>query len=161
MAEDRRDAEVEQAQLEELRKQSDAFLDKQADMFAKMADGKRKTGVSIDDSTPIKLSLAERVVERKEAAKPVEVLRPAAFGAADDAEEVGKKKRELIPLNYSDDEEEDEEEKGMTADEKMERRRKKIKQLVESIPTDQAGLWAWEVRWDKLTEVRNHMLSII
>jgi len=149
---DRRDAELEAQQLASLQKESEAFLDKQAEMFAQMSDGnKRKAGGQIEESAPIKLSLAERE-RRKAEAKPTELPKPAAFGLADDYEDLGKRKRELIPLTYSDDEGEDEEEKGMSDQQKVERRVKKMKELAGTIPSKKEDLWAYEIRWDKITE---------
>jgi RNA-binding protein 25 len=60
-----------------------------------------------------------------------------------------------VPLNYSDDELEDEEEVGMTNEQKLQRRGEKLKSLVATIPADKEGLWTWEIRWDKLSEVRS------
>lgn len=165
--EDKKDAELETQQLEKLQKQSESFLNQQADAFAKMTAGTaantKRTGTPAEEAGgPIKLSLAERAKKEQEV-KPVEVAprsRPAAFGAADDQEETGKKKRELVRLTYSDDEGEveDENERGLTQEEKVERRKRKIKELVDTIPTSKEGLWAYEIRWERMTEVR--VLSI-
>lgn len=148
--------------MEKLQKQSESFLNQQADAFAKMTAGAtvnhKRTGTPAEDAGgPIKLSLAERAKKEQEV-KPVEIAprpRPAAFGAADEQEETGKKKRELVRLTYSDDEggDDDENERGLTQEEKVERRKRKIKELVETIPTTKEGLWAYEIRWDRLTEV--------
>lgn len=160
--EDKKDAELETQQLEKLQKQSESFLNQQADAFAKMTAGatvnQKRTGTPAEEAGgPIKLSLAERAKKEQEV-KPVEIAprpRPAAFGAADEQEETGKKKRELVRLTYSDDEggDDDENERGLTQEEKVERRKRKIKELVETIPTTKEGLWAYEIRWDRLTEV--------
>lgn len=159
---------LEIQQLEKLQKDSDNFLNQQADLFSKIGGTKIKfnkkdritsigTGASIDDSTPIRLSV-QSVKERKmaevEASKFAELRQSALSALADDDDGTIKRKRELIPLSYSDDEAEDEEEAGMTNEQKLERRREKIKSLVETIPVEKEGLWAWEVRWDKLNEVR-------
>lgn len=68
----------------------------------------------------------------------------AAFAAADEDEASGKKKRELIPLNYSDDEDDEV---------KAEKKKRKVKELVSAIPTDKAGLWRYDVKWEQLNEV--------
>jgi len=163
--EDKKDAELETQQLERLQKQSENFLSQQADAFAKMSQGasainKKRTGTPAEEAAgdPIKLSLAEQRAKKEQEVKPVEVVtraRPAAFGAGDEQEEVGKKKRELIKLTYSDDEDagdDDPDERGLTQDEKIERRKRKIKELVETIPNTKEELWAFEVRWDRLTQ---------
>jgi RNA-binding protein 25 len=99
---------LELQQLEALRKESEDFLNRQAEMFKKMGEGKRKTGgdLSLDENTPIKLSfgssskvekVTEVVEERKIRERKVNMM-------DEDEEESGKRKRELVPLHYSDEE---------------------------------------------------------
>lgn len=106
---------------------------------------------AVEEAGPIKLTVG---VQHKKAAevKPVEA-KTSAFGALDDGDDAVKRKRELVTLTYSDEEDDDAEEVGLTEKQKQERRTKKLKELVDKVPTDKAGLWSWEVRWDKLTEV--------
>jgi RNA-binding protein 25 len=161
IAADRRDQELEQQQMEALKRESEAFLDKQAAIFAKMADGKRRTGASLDDSTPIKLSFGAPKAPSSAAAAgggaggaggEAQPRRPAVLGAAEDEDEgAGRKRRELIPLSYSDDEDEDE--KGLNEEEKMERRKKKVQEIVASIPAEKEGLWNFTIDWSQIDEV--------
>lgn len=122
-------------QVEALKKQSEAFLNKQAEFFAKLSTTS-KTGASLDDTTHIKLSLAPAKPAATTAAHALAPPKAVAFAGADDEEEEGvKKKRALIPLTY-DDVEEDDVELGMSDEQKLERRKAKVRELVESIPSD-------------------------
>jgi RNA-binding protein 25 len=158
LAADQRDRELEQQQLEALKRESEAFLDKQAAFFAKMTDGKRRTGASLDESTPIKLSFGAPKAPHAATEGEGAVPRPAVLGAAEDEEEAGgRKRRELIPLSYSDDEDEDE--RGLDEEEKMERRKKKVQEIVTSIPADKDGLWKYSIDWSQIDEVNLHSLK--
>ena len=179
---DRTDAELEAKQEAESSAKSDAFL---SSLGAKVATGAPSassaalsgTGASLDDSTPIKLSLVVPVTAKDPAASTSiqlpKLSRPAtAFVGADEDEDGAgiKKKRELIPLTYDD----IDPEAGLTEEEKLERRKQMVKDLVNSIPTDkvrrvlalivistraQDSLWSFPVNWDYLTDVRGRSLG--
>ena len=72
--------------------------------------------------------------------------RPSAVfaGGMDDEDDSNKKRRELIPLNYSDDEDDQT---------KAEKKKRRVKDMVSAIPNDKAGLWKYESKWEKLSEV--------
>ncbi|CAG8528735.1 4327_t:CDS:2 [Diversispora eburnea] len=57
----------------------------------------------------------------------------------DDEIEVKKKRRVLVPLEYSDNEDDEK---------RTEDRKKKIKELVNTIPSDKEGLWKWNTILD-------------
>ncbi|CAG8498179.1 44435_t:CDS:10 [Gigaspora margarita] len=63
-------------------------------------------------------------------------------------------KRLLVPLEYSDDEDDEK---------RTEDRKRKIKDLVETIPTDKEGLWKWNVKWEELDEniLNNKLQSFV
>lgn len=61
----------------------------------------------------------------------------------DDDEAAKKKKRVLVPLDYGELEHYD---TAIHAED----RKKKIKELIESIPASQEGLWNWHIKWDEL-----------
>ncbi|KAG9297740.1 hypothetical protein G9A89_011255 [Geosiphon pyriformis] len=73
------------------------------------------------------------------------MIAPAEVDDDSDDEEADakKKKRVLVPLEYSDD---DDNEK------KSEDRKRKITDLVATIPLDKEGLWNWNVKWEELDE---------
>jgi len=58
-----------------------------------------------------------------------------------------KKKRVLVPLDYGELEHVD------NAAGNPEERKKKVKELIDSIPASQEGLWNWHIKWDELDHV--------
>ncbi|CAG8544550.1 5538_t:CDS:10 [Dentiscutata erythropus] len=64
------------------------------------------------------------------------------------------KRRVLVPLEYSDDEDDEK---------RTEDRKRRIKDLVETIPTDKEGLWKWNVKWEELDEniLNNKLQSFV
>ncbi|KAI8081860.1 uncharacterized protein B0P05DRAFT_636759 [Gilbertella persicaria] len=78
------------------------------------------------------------------------IKRNTLGGADDEEEEEAKKKRRvLVPLDYSGIEtnvENDHE------DLSPEERQRRVKDLIDSIPSSQAELWEYHVKWDELTE---------
>lgn len=152
---DARDRAVEEQQLALLHKESEDFLERQADMFAKISEGKNRGGRPADES--VKLSFG--AVAPKVAPKPPAPVRPAVLGIAEDEEE-GKKKRELIPLDYSDDEDE-KERKARAKPYRMTEREKerKAREIKDDLPTSKEDLWTHRIPWSALTEVRT--LSVL
>ncbi|KAK9766002.1 hypothetical protein K7432_005233 [Basidiobolus ranarum] len=63
--------------------------------------------------------------------------------SSDEDAEGKKRKRILVPLEYSDDED---------AETKALRKKHKIKELVKEIPADKDGLWNWNMKWDYITD---------
>jgi RNA-binding protein 25 len=64
----------------------------------------------------------------------------------DDDETAKRKKRVLVPLDYGELDHPD------TAGNPEERKRK-VKELIDSIPASQEGLWSWHIKWDELDNV--------
>lgn len=154
---DARDRATEAQQLALLHKESEDFLERQADMFAKITEGKNRAiarslpAAGQDDA--IKLSFGGAVAP-KVAPKAPAPVRPAVLGIAEDEDE-GKKKRELIPLSYSDDEDE-KDSKSKAKPYRMTEREKerKARDIKDDIPEAKAALWVYRVEWSALTEVR-------
>ncbi|KAH8552299.1 hypothetical protein BGW37DRAFT_304737 [Umbelopsis sp. PMI_123] len=61
----------------------------------------------------------------------------------DDDDTTKRKKRVLVPLDYG----ELEHPEGTG---NPEERKKKVKELIDSIPASQEGLWNWHIKWDEL-----------
>ncbi|KAG2182597.1 hypothetical protein INT44_005576 [Umbelopsis vinacea] len=61
----------------------------------------------------------------------------------DDDESAKRKKRVLVPLDYGELDHHD-------AAGNPEERKRKVKQLIDSIPASQEGLWSWQIKWDEL-----------
>lgn len=117
---DRIDEELEKEQLEAIRKESEEFLNKQAEMIAKMQDENRKAGLlQLDEGgKPIQLTFggfgANQNVPGKSgiitggSIQSISLKKEskgfgALLGNADDDDDGFKKKRALIPLTYDDD----------------------------------------------------------
>jgi hypothetical protein len=130
--EDRRrelqEIEDEKARLEEeeLRKKDSRFLNREND----------DTKIAIK-STKLNFNLA---------------IKRNTLGSAEDEEEeeAKKKRRVLVPLDYGDIKPEDEEQEDLTEEE----RARRVKYLIDSIPSSQNELWEYSVKWDVLTEVK-------
>ncbi|KAI9475800.1 MAG: hypothetical protein EXX96DRAFT_506462 [Benjaminiella poitrasii] len=76
----------------------------------------------------------------------VSIKRNTLGSAEDDEEEEAKKKRRvLVPLDYGDLEE-------VTESLSAEERAKRVKELIDSIPSSQDELWAYAVKWDEMDE---------
>jgi RNA-binding protein 25 len=149
---DARDAKIEAEQAEALKKESEDFLNRQAALFASMSGGATSSNIDATTGEPKKLKLMTPVAKTesdadKAKSKPkANAAAAAVFAGADEDDDTNKKKRELIPLNYSDDEED--------VEKKLEKKKRKVKELVSAIPTEKEALWKYEIRWDELNEVR-------
>lgn len=142
---DARDAKLEAEQAEKLKKESEDFLNRQAELFASMS-GLPSTSADGASGEPKKLKLLATTTKTEtdaEKARP-KPKAAAVFAGADEDEDQGKKKRELIPLDYSDDEDEDK---------KAEKKKRKVQELVAAIPKDKEGLWNYTIHWEKFSEV--------
>ena len=126
-------------------------------MFAKITEGKNRARLPTDEN--VKLSFG--AVAPKVVLKAPAPVRPAILGIAEDDEDEGKKKRELIPLDYSDDEDE-KERKARAKPYRMTEREKerKAREIQENVPTLKEDLWTHRVHWSALTEVRTLPLSL-
>ena len=162
---DARDREHEARQLAALSDRSDSFLAQHADLLASsLPPNASQTGSprgggtnGTGGSTPgapaaaaaggVKLSF--NAAAAKPAAQEAPKARPTAL-ALEDEEETTTKKRELIPLEYSDDDEGAPPKPRMTRTE-MER---KAREIEEKVPTSKEGLWAFRIRWKRLSDVR-------
>jgi len=150
---DERDRALEAQQLAALDAQSESFLAQHADLLASSlptatTSGEPGTGTGTGgSSTPLAVKLnfsAAPKPSATEAPKP----RPTAVTLLEDDDESQRKKRALIPLEYSDDEGED---RPRLSRGEAER---KASEIEARVPSDREGLWAWKVRWKRLSEVR-------
>lgn len=101
----------------------------------------RKAGMLLDDTAPIKLSVAPVKLEvKKEGAAAASIVQTFA---ADDEEELAAKKRKmpLVKLDFS----------ALDSAEKM---RERLDKMRESIPREKEPLFKARVRWDALNDVR-------
>lgn len=159
---DARDREHEARQLAALNDRSDSFLAQHADLLASsLPPNASQTGSprggpnGTGGSTPgaaaaggVKLSF--NAAAAKPAAQEAPKARPTAL-ALEDEEETNTKRRELIPLEYSDDDDEGAPPKPRMTRTEMER---KAREIEEKVPASKEGLWAFKIRWKRLSNVR-------
>ncbi|KAG0149537.1 hypothetical protein CROQUDRAFT_669213 [Cronartium quercuum f. sp. fusiforme G11] len=182
---DRIDEELEQEQLEAIKKESEEFLNKQAEMIAKIQDENRKAGLlQLDEGgKPIQLSFGGfsanpsgpgQINGKTNASmtmQPISLKKDnkaggGVLGSHEDDEDGFRRKRALIPLTYDDDEKEKEKNAsnkiniqfGKTESTKPkesaeDKKKKKMRELVSSIPNDKDALWQLTVDWKWLSEV--------
>lgn len=155
---DNRDRELEAQRRATLQIESDAFLARQADDFAKMSDArKREIARTLPTNAETKLSFGAA------AAKPAgpkqgqaTTTTKIALGAAEDEEEEGKKRRQLIPLTYSDDEDAEDVKRKRRSAHRMTpaEKQRKARDLRDSLPRDKEALFEMRVRWSLVSDVR-------
>jgi RNA-binding protein 25 len=140
-AEEAADAEsqqFEEREVENLRRESEAFLARQMDEMQALAEEQRKAGLLLDDGAPVKLN-----VSLAPASAPAEggKERAAVFGQEEEEDE-GQKKRKvpLVKLDFS------VAEGGAKAKERLEK-------MKASVPQDKETLFKSKVRWDGLSDV--------
>ncbi|KPV76422.1 uncharacterized protein RHOBADRAFT_52433 [Rhodotorula graminis WP1] len=145
---DERDRALEAQQLAALEAQSESFLAQHVDLLASslptpVTAGEPGTGGS---STPLAVKLNFSAAAPKPSAAEAPKPRPTAVTLLEDDDESQRKKRALIPLEYSDDEGED---RPRLSRGEAER---KASEIEARVPADKEGLWAWKVRWKRLSE---------
>lgn len=141
-AEDIKSRKYEEEEAEHLRRESEAFLARQMEDMQALADEQRKAGMLLDDGAPVRLNMS---LQAAAAAEPSAKAAAAAMFAAQEEEEESLKKRKapLVKLDFS------------AADgEKAKEQLEKIRQSVAKEEKD--VLFKSKVRWDCITDVRNH-----
>ena len=137
-AEDEKSRLYEEREVENLRRESEAFLARQMDEMQALADEQRKAGMLLDDGAPVKLNMSLQVQQGETKSGPK--VAAAAFGSQEeDEDEFRKRRAPLVKLDFS------------AAD--GEKARERLEKIRESIPHDKEGLFRGKVRWDGLTDV--------
>ncbi|EGG04908.1 uncharacterized protein MELLADRAFT_108039 [Melampsora larici-populina 98AG31] len=186
---DRIDEELEQEQLEAIKKESEDFLNRQAEMIAKIQDENRKAGLlQLDEGgKPIQLSFggfsashnSNQTNGKNNSGGTSTTLQPISLkkenksnggvlGGNEDDDDGFRKKRALIPLTYDDDETKQNPTPSKiniqfgnptitskpreTAGMVEEKKKKKMREIVSSIPNDKDALWLLTVDWKWLSE---------
>lgn len=148
---DERDRALEAQQLAALNAQSESFLAQHADLLASSLPTPAPGGGEPDangSSTPAPAPAAVKLnfsAAPKPAAQEAPKARPTAV-TLEDEDESTRKKRALIPLEYSDD---DDERPRLSRGEAE----RKAREIEARVPNDKEGLWAWKVRWKRLNDV--------
>ncbi|KAG0025916.1 hypothetical protein BGZ82_009737 [Podila clonocystis] len=164
---DEQDREEEKAELEqEAKKAQEAAAEAAAkETEAQTADSESISGSTSTETvtlpTSIKLSLTgglKRSNGSEEGSGQGTPLAGSAgateFEGHEDDREV-KKRRVLVPLEYSD----DEGDSSTLSTEDKKRREQQIKDLIQSIPADAQGLWSWPIQWQYLTADNESILK--
>ncbi|KAI5464998.1 hypothetical protein BGZ63DRAFT_379160 [Mariannaea sp. PMI_226] len=129
----------EQADMERARGMADSFLDKQAEEM------EQRQAPSVSAPQPFKLSLGA-AAQKAQASRAAPQRRTIAEveGLLDDEEADASTKRQLIPIQF--------EPTSASASMTDEEINQAVRALAHEIPSDKAGLWAWEVKWDFMDE---------
>ena len=75
------------------------------------------------------------------------------FNQEDEELFVAKKQRKLVPIEYS---EEEQQAVGRSNHMSSDERKSLVQNLIKSIPTEKDELFAYNVKWDCLDDVREH-----
>ncbi|GAA5898311.1 hypothetical protein JCM8208_006941 [Rhodotorula glutinis] len=145
---DERDRALEAQQLAALDAQSESFLAQHVDLLASSLPTPAPSGEP-GSSTPLAVKLNFSAAAPKPSAAEAPKPRPTAVTLLEDDDESQRKKRALIPLEYSDDEDDEGTDRPRLSRGEAER---KAGEIEARVPTDKEGLWAWKVRWKRLSE---------
>jgi RNA-binding protein 25 len=144
-AEEAADAEsrlFEDREVENLRRESEAFLARQMDEMQALAEEQRKAGMLLDDNAPVKFNVSLGPAPGKDVQ---EKEKKVVLGMGEEEEGIVKRKVPLVKLDFSVGE-------GEKAKETLEK-------IRESIPSDKETLFKAKVRWDGLSDVSTSRIS--
>ncbi|KAB5513089.1 hypothetical protein GE09DRAFT_1295325 [Coniochaeta sp. 2T2.1] len=140
---DRRAEEDEQrrhdAEMEQARGMADSFLERQAREMDRRAPAAPAAAPAAPQKVTISFGAAAKASQRGPTRRTVAEVE----GLLDDEEQDGTVKRQLVPIKF-----EPVDTKTMSEEEIQ----KAVRALAQEIPTDQEGLWGWDVKWDYLEE---------
>jgi hypothetical protein len=131
----------EEAEAENLRRESEDFLARQMDEMQALAEEQRKAGLLLDDGAPVRLNVSIAAPTVKE--KDVHSKEKTTVFAHDEEEEdnINKRRVPLVKLDFS-------------VAESGEQTKKRLERIRQSVPHDKETLFKAKVRWDGLTDVR-------
>ena len=131
----------EEAEAENLRRESEDFLARQMDEMQALAEEQRKAGLLLDDGAPVRLNVSIAAPTAKE--KDVHNKEKTTVFAHDEEEEdhINKRRVPLVKLDFS-------------VAESSEQTKKRLERIRQSVPHDKETLFKAKVRWDGLTDVR-------
>lgn len=146
-AQDAESRAFEEREVDNLRRESEAFLARQMDEMQALAEEQRKAGMLLDDGAPVKLnvSLAPGPAPKAEGG---EKSAPAktVFGQEEEEEDaVRRRKVPLVKLDFS-------------AANDGEKAKERLERIKASVPKDRESLFKAKVRWDGVTDVSSFLL---
>ncbi|CCM03728.1 uncharacterized protein FIBRA_05874 [Fibroporia radiculosa] len=127
----------EEREVENLRRESEAFLARQMDEMQALQEEQRKAGMLLDDGAPVKLnvSLAATAAPKSETT----AKEKAVFGQEEEEEDgIRKRKAPLPKLDLA---------------EGGEKARERLEMIKTSVPRDKETLFKAKVRWDGLSDI--------
>ena len=136
----------EEAEAENLRRESEDFLARQMDEMQALAEEQRKAGLLLDDGAPVRLNVSIAAPTVKE--KDGHSKEKTTVFAHDEEEEdqINKRRVPLVKLDFS-------------VAESGEQTKKRLERIRQSVPHDKETLFKAKVRWDGLTDVRSFLTS--
>lgn len=142
-AEEAADAEsraFEEREVENLRRESEAFLARQMDEMQALAEEQRKAGMLLDDGAPVKLNVSLAAAAPKAEGGP-SMDKATLFGNEEEEEDaVRRRKVPLVKLDFS-------------AANDGEKAKERLERIKASVPSDKETLFKAKVRWDCVTDL--------
>ncbi|KAK8106504.1 hypothetical protein PG999_009863 [Apiospora kogelbergensis] len=138
-AAEERERAKEAAEQEQARGMADSFLERQAQEMQQ-----KDSRAAMPAPQPFKLSLgaaAQRAQAQR--AAPQRKTIAEVEGLLEDEEEDSSTRRQLVPIKF---------EPMAAAGMSDEEREQAVRSLAQEIPSEKAGLWEWDVKWDFLDE---------
>ena len=146
-AADEKARRYEEAEAENLRRESEDFLARQMDEMQALAEEQRKAGLLLDDGAPVRLNVSIAAPTAKE--KDTQSKEKTTVFAHDDEEEdhISKRRVPLVKLDFS-------------VAESGEQTKERLERIRQSVPHDKETLFKAKVRWDGLNDVCHFDLVI-
>ena len=141
-AADQESRAFEEREVENLRRESEAFLARQMDEMQALQDEQRKAGMLLDNGAPVKLNVSLAPVGVKEGGKE---KASAVFTHDEEEEEALRKRKAPLPK--------------LDLAEGGEKAKERLEKIKTTVPSDKETLFKAKVRWDGLTDV-SRMISL-
>ncbi|KAJ7139400.1 hypothetical protein C8R44DRAFT_605082 [Mycena epipterygia] len=135
-------AAFEEEEAANLARESEDFLARQMGEMQALAEEQRRAGLLLDDGAPVRLNVSlGPLVAKADAAREKESGREGVFGAEEDEEEAGRKRKvPLVKLDFS------------AAEAGPEATRERLEGFKAGVPTQRDALFKAKVRWDGMTD---------
>lgn len=143
-------AAFEEEEAANLARESEDFLARQMGEMQALAEEQRRAGLLLDDGAPVRLNVSlGPLVAKADAAREKESGREGVFGAEEDEEEAGRKRKvPLVKLDFS------------AAEAGPEATRERLEGFKAGVPTQRDALFKAKVRWDGMTDVCIFFFSV-
>ncbi|KAF8158439.1 hypothetical protein B0H34DRAFT_656642 [Crassisporium funariophilum] len=137
-AADEKARRYEEAEAENLRRESEDFLARQMDEMQALVEEQRKAGLLLDDGAPVRLNVSIAAPTAKE---PAGKEKTTVFAHDEEEEDrLNKRRAPLVKLDFS-------------VAESGEQTKERLERIRQSVPHDKESLFKAKVRWDGLTDL--------